>query len=57
MTEATAVQQNDSDGTKNTDNKKLKRTSNNNIQIDNCMYRYITVDSFVCTGILCAIEM
>ncbi len=27
------------------------------MQIDNCMYRYITMDSFVCTGILCAIEV
>ncbi len=38
--------------------KKNKYISNNNIQIDNLqVYRYITVDSFVSTGMLCAIEM
>ncbi len=32
---------------------KNKQIRNNNIQIDNCMY--ITIDNFVCTGILCAV--
>ncbi len=56
VTEDTAVQQNDSDRTK-TDNKKNTQTRNNNIQMYNCMYRYITMDSFVCTGIVCVIEV
>ncbi len=29
---------------------------NNNIQIDSCIYRHVTMESFVCTGILCATE-
>ncbi len=45
---------------KNTDNKnknkKNKQIRNNNIHIDNCMYRYITMDNFVSTTILCAIR-
>ncbi len=38
-------------------NKKEQVIMNNNIQIDNCMYRYITIGSFVCTGVLYAIEV
>ncbi len=52
---SSTVQQKDSDRTKNTDNKKNKQIMNNNIQIDNFMYRYITMYKCVCTGILCAI--
>ncbi len=40
VTEASTVQPNDSDRTKNTDIKKKKKGIRN-MQIDNCMYRYI----------------
>ncbi len=61
VTEATAVQQNDSDKIKTQIIqiwiKKDKQIRNNNINIDNFMYRYITMDNLVCTGIVCAIEV
>ncbi len=50
---STAGQQNDSDRTHT-----HERTCKQGItMIDNCVYRCITMDSFVCTGILCAIEV